>query len=157
MIPVYGFLAVFYGGGEYLCVYGCHWRSFKEDNSCSSINSYSIDGHNWGNQVGSVVRFKKFNSIWYEFLCLTDSEICRSANIVLVIAIGATGLLVGWLIEFATKYRSLSCSAGFCLSIPDRFVSIISACLTCIYWRHFISACILHVNTKGTLNVYMSD
>ncbi|XP_074263343.1 uncharacterized protein LOC141586110 isoform X2 [Silene latifolia] len=40
----------------------------------------------------------------------------RSANLWLVIVIGATGLLIGWLIEFSTKYRSLSFSTGFCLS-----------------------------------------
>ncbi|KAH9604129.1 hypothetical protein KSS87_010469 [Heliosperma pusillum] len=40
----------------------------------------------------------------------------RSANLWLVIVIGATGLLIGWLIEFSTKYRSLSFSTGFCLN-----------------------------------------
>lgn len=40
----------------------------------------------------------------------------RSANLVLVIAIGATGLFIGWLIELSTKFRSLSFPAGFCLS-----------------------------------------
>lgn len=48
----------------------------------------------------------------------------RSTNIVLVIAIGAAGLLVGWLIEFATKCRSLSCSAGFFFSIPYSWQTI---------------------------------
>ncbi|KAI6707687.1 hypothetical protein NL676_010649 [Syzygium grande] len=45
----------------------------------------------------------------------------RSANIILVIAIGALGLLVGWLIELSTKYRSLSFSFGFCLNMLDRW------------------------------------
>ncbi|PPD77710.1 hypothetical protein GOBAR_DD25363 [Gossypium barbadense] len=40
----------------------------------------------------------------------------RSSNIILVMGIGAFGLLLGWLIEFSTKYRSLSCSMGLCLN-----------------------------------------
>ncbi|XWS46122.1 hypothetical protein CRYUN_Cryun14cG0036500 [Craigia yunnanensis] len=40
----------------------------------------------------------------------------RSSNIILVMAIGALGLLVGWLIEFSIKYRSLSFSMGLCLN-----------------------------------------
>ncbi|KAF8379550.1 hypothetical protein HHK36_028990 [Tetracentron sinense] len=34
----------------------------------------------------------------------------RSTNIILVVAIGALGLLIGWLIEFSTTYRPNSCS-----------------------------------------------
>ncbi|KAF8033277.1 hypothetical protein BT93_D2011 [Corymbia citriodora subsp. variegata] len=45
----------------------------------------------------------------------------RSANIILVIAIGALGLLVGWLIELSTKYRSLSYSFGLCLNMLERW------------------------------------
>ncbi|KAK9280360.1 hypothetical protein L1049_014049 [Liquidambar formosana] len=37
----------------------------------------------------------------------------RSANIIIVIAIGTVGLLIGWLIEFSTKYRSFTISRGF--------------------------------------------
>ncbi|GAB2224143.1 hypothetical protein Drorol1_Dr00004891 [Drosera rotundifolia] len=37
----------------------------------------------------------------------------RSSNIVLVIVIGSAGLLIGWLIEFSTKYRSFSLPTGF--------------------------------------------
>lgn len=42
-------------------------------------------------------------------------------NIILVTAIGALGLLVGWLIELSTKYRSLSSSFGLCLNMLDRW------------------------------------
>lgn len=38
----------------------------------------------------------------------------RSSNIILVMAIGALGLLVGWLIEFSTKHRPLSFSMDLC-------------------------------------------
>ncbi|KAK9743037.1 hypothetical protein RND81_03G212700 [Saponaria officinalis] len=47
---------------------------------------------------------------------MAASGATRSANLVLVIAIGATGLLIGWLIEFSTKYRSLSFSTGLCVN-----------------------------------------
>ncbi|CAK8542410.1 unnamed protein product [Lathyrus sativus] len=39
----------------------------------------------------------------------------RSSNVVLVIVIGALGLLIGWVIELSTKYRSLSFSVRFSL------------------------------------------
>ncbi|XP_022757409.1 uncharacterized protein LOC111304758 isoform X2 [Durio zibethinus] len=45
----------------------------------------------------------------------------RSSNIILVMAIGALGLLVGWLIEFFTKYRSLSVSRDLCLNWLERW------------------------------------
>ncbi|OMP00377.1 hypothetical protein COLO4_12736 [Corchorus olitorius] len=45
----------------------------------------------------------------------------RSSNIILVMAIGALGLLVGWLIEISTKYRSLSFSMGFCSNRLERW------------------------------------
>ncbi|XP_028096285.1 uncharacterized protein LOC114296201 isoform X2 [Camellia sinensis] len=48
----------------------------------------------------------------------------RSTNIVLVIAIGAFGLLIGWLIEFFTKYRSRSISTVFCLNIVNRWQTV---------------------------------
>ncbi|GAB4861707.1 hypothetical protein Ancab_036960 [Ancistrocladus abbreviatus] len=44
----------------------------------------------------------------------------RSANIVLVIVIGATGLLIGWLIEISTKYRPFSFPPVFCLNVLQR-------------------------------------
>jgi hypothetical protein len=39
-----------------------------------------------------------------------------------VIAIGALGLLIGWLIEISTNYRSFSFSIGFSLNMLDRWV-----------------------------------
>ncbi|KAK3009616.1 hypothetical protein RJ639_013801 [Escallonia herrerae] len=48
---------------------------------------------------------------------MAESGPTRSNNIVLVIAIGALGLLVGWLIEFFTNYRSLSLSVEFFLNM----------------------------------------
>ncbi|KAF7844562.1 Transmembrane protein 8B [Senna tora] len=42
----------------------------------------------------------------------------RPSNIVLVIVIGAIGLLIGWLIELSAKYRSISFSIGFPLNFP---------------------------------------
>ncbi|KAK2965585.1 hypothetical protein RJ640_006200 [Escallonia rubra] len=44
---------------------------------------------------------------------MAESGPTRSNNIVLVIAIGVLGLLIGWLIEFFTNYRSLSLSVEF--------------------------------------------
>ncbi|XP_010255280.1 PREDICTED: uncharacterized protein LOC104596010 isoform X2 [Nelumbo nucifera] len=43
----------------------------------------------------------------------------RSANIIIVIAIGGLGLFIGWLVEFSTTHRSISWSTGFCLNIID--------------------------------------
>lgn len=48
----------------------------------------------------------------------------RSSNIVLVIAIGAAGLLVGWLMELATNYRTLSFSPMFSTNIFHRWQSV---------------------------------
>ncbi|XP_021850228.2 uncharacterized protein [Spinacia oleracea] len=53
-------------------------------------------------------------SILTALMAITQAT--RSSNLVLVIAIGATGLFIGWLIELSTKFRSLSFPAGFCLS-----------------------------------------
>ncbi|KAG4134387.1 hypothetical protein ERO13_D08G153200v2 [Gossypium hirsutum] len=44
----------------------------------------------------------------------------RPSNVILVMAIGALALLVGWLIEFSTKYRSLSFSMDLCLNLLER-------------------------------------
>ncbi|KAH7513094.1 hypothetical protein FEM48_Zijuj12G0160000 [Ziziphus jujuba var. spinosa] len=48
----------------------------------------------------------------------------RSANVILVIAIGTLGLLIGWVIEYSTKHRSNSFSLGFCLNYLDRWQAI---------------------------------
>ncbi|KAE9445563.1 hypothetical protein C3L33_22540, partial [Rhododendron williamsianum] len=48
----------------------------------------------------------------------------RSTNIALVIAIGALGLLIAWLIEFCTKFRSLSFSMELRLNIHDRWQAV---------------------------------
>ncbi|KAJ6400610.1 hypothetical protein OIU84_016120 [Salix udensis] len=48
----------------------------------------------------------------------------RSSNIILVVAIGALGLLIGWLVELSTSLRSLSFSRGFCLNVPTRWETI---------------------------------
>ncbi|KAL3829685.1 hypothetical protein ACJIZ3_018487 [Penstemon smallii] len=45
----------------------------------------------------------------------------RSSNISYVIGIGTVGLLVGWLIEFSTHYRSFSLSTEFHLNLLDRW------------------------------------
>ncbi|GKU88041.1 hypothetical protein SLEP1_g2353 [Rubroshorea leprosula] len=51
---------------------------------------------------------------------LAITKATRSSNIVLVMAIGALGLFVGWMIEFTIKFRSFSFSMGFCTQIPER-------------------------------------
>ncbi|EEF50558.1 conserved hypothetical protein [Ricinus communis] len=48
----------------------------------------------------------------------------RSSNIILVMAIGALGLFVGWLIEFSTNFRSFSFSTEFCFSMPTGWQTI---------------------------------
>ncbi|KAL3517189.1 hypothetical protein ACH5RR_024091 [Cinchona calisaya] len=53
----------------------------------------------------------------------------RSSNIVLVLAIGTLGLIVGWLIELCTRYRPFSSSFEFHLNPFDRW-------LTIRYWIH---------------------
>lgn len=55
---------------------------------------------------------------------MAATKATRSSNIVLVIAIGALGLLIGWLIEISTKYRSFSFSIGCCLNMFDRWQTI---------------------------------
>ncbi|KAI3843155.1 hypothetical protein MKX03_008546 [Papaver bracteatum] len=44
----------------------------------------------------------------------------KSRNVILVIVIGTVGLLVGWLIEYSTTIRSLSCSSWLSSSILER-------------------------------------
>ncbi|KAF7826079.1 Transmembrane protein 8B [Senna tora] len=48
----------------------------------------------------------------------------RSSNVVLVIVIGGVGLLIGWLIEISSKYRSLSFSIGFSLNFLHSWQTI---------------------------------
>ncbi|GMN44976.1 hypothetical protein TIFTF001_014167 [Ficus carica] len=49
----------------------------------------------------------------------------RSSNIILVIAIGTSGLLVGWLIEYSIKLRSISLPPiGICLNMLDRWQAV---------------------------------
>lgn len=54
---------------------------------------------------------------------LTIVLICRASNIVIVMAIGISALVIGWLIELTTKYRSFSFPIGFSLNIIERCVS----------------------------------
>ncbi|KAG7644464.1 NGX6/PGAP6/MYMK [Arabidopsis suecica] len=51
-------------------------------------------------------------------LALTQAT--RASNIIIVLAIGSLGLLIGFLVEFVTKYRSYCGSAGFSLNMLDR-------------------------------------
>ncbi|GFZ16925.1 transmembrane protein-like protein [Actinidia rufa] len=55
---------------------------------------------------------------------LAETGPTRSTNIVIVLAIGALGLLIGWLIEFCTKFRSLSFSMELRLNIDERWQAI---------------------------------
>ncbi|KAI4328818.1 hypothetical protein L6164_021144 [Bauhinia variegata] len=55
---------------------------------------------------------------------LAYTKATRSSNIVLVIVIGAFGLIVGCLIEISTKYRSLSFSIGFSLNFSSSWQTI---------------------------------
>ncbi|XP_038982658.1 uncharacterized protein LOC120110856 isoform X1 [Phoenix dactylifera] len=48
----------------------------------------------------------------------------RSANIVIVIAIGILGLLFGWFLEFSTAHRSIYCPPRFNLNMPERWQNI---------------------------------
>lgn len=64
----------------------------------------------------------QINEGWW--LACNCAKLRRSSNIILVIAIGAVGLLVGWLIELVTHFRTLSFSAEFSLNILQRWVTI---------------------------------
>ncbi|KAK7295107.1 hypothetical protein RJT34_18011 [Clitoria ternatea] len=55
---------------------------------------------------------------------MAATKATRSFNVVLVIVIGALGLLIGWLIEISTKYRSLSFSIGMSLNFSHSFQTI---------------------------------
>ncbi|RID61390.1 hypothetical protein BRARA_E00544 [Brassica rapa] len=51
-------------------------------------------------------------------LALTKAT--RASNVIIVLAIGSLGLLIGFLVEFITKYRSYCGSAGFSMNMLDR-------------------------------------
>nr|XP_043622557.1 uncharacterized protein LOC122594150 [Erigeron canadensis] len=55
---------------------------------------------------------------------MAETGATRSSNIVLVIAIGAIGLLAGWLIEFFTHYKRFSFSAELLLNMLHRWQTI---------------------------------
>ncbi|GMY23698.1 transmembrane protein 8b [Fagus crenata] len=55
---------------------------------------------------------------------MAATKATRSSNIVLVIAIGALGLLIGWLIEISTKYRSFSFPIAFSFNMFDRWQAL---------------------------------
>ncbi|GKU96771.1 hypothetical protein SLEP1_g9966 [Rubroshorea leprosula] len=57
-------------------------------------------------------------AIFTALMAITNAT--RSSNIILVVAIGALGLFVGWLIEFAIKFRSFSFPMGCRIQIPGR-------------------------------------
>ncbi|KVH97261.1 Protein of unknown function DUF3522 [Cynara cardunculus var. scolymus] len=59
---------------------------------------------------------------------MAENGATRSSNIVLVIAIGATGLLVGFLIEFCRHYRRFSFSAELFLNLIHRWHTIKQWC-----------------------------
>ncbi|XP_040866697.1 uncharacterized protein [Glycine max] len=55
---------------------------------------------------------------------LAATKATRSSNVVLVIVIGALGLLIAWLIEISKKYRSISFSFGLSLSFLQSLQTI---------------------------------
>ncbi|KAL2330264.1 hypothetical protein Fmac_017845 [Flemingia macrophylla] len=55
---------------------------------------------------------------------MAATKATRASNVVLVIVIGALGLLIGWLIEILTKYRSLSFPIGVSLNFSHCFQTI---------------------------------
>ncbi|XP_010275684.1 PREDICTED: uncharacterized protein LOC104610650 isoform X2 [Nelumbo nucifera] len=73
----------------------------------------------------------------------------RSFNIVIVLAIGALGLLIGWLIEFSTTHRSIHWSPGFCSNclhgwqnIGERFQGLIKTLFKRFHWFFSLLGCI---------------
>nr|XP_029123003.1 uncharacterized protein LOC105053587 isoform X2 [Elaeis guineensis] len=48
----------------------------------------------------------------------------RSANIVIVIAIGILGLLFAWFLEFSTAHRAIYCPPRFDFNMPERWQNI---------------------------------
>nr|XP_043626424.1 uncharacterized protein LOC122597902 [Erigeron canadensis] len=59
---------------------------------------------------------------------MAETGATRSSNIILVIAIGATGLFVGFMIEFFRHYRRFSFSAELFLNLLRRWQTIIEWC-----------------------------
>ncbi|MED6162828.1 hypothetical protein PIB30_074157 [Stylosanthes scabra] len=70
---------------------------------------------------------------------MAATKATRSSNIILVIVIGAIGLLIGWLIEVSSKYRSLSFSFRFSPSFPQSLMTIKDwlSKLVMSLWRRF--------------------
>lgn len=68
-----------------------------------------------------------------------------------MIAIGALGLLIGWLIELMTKYRSFSFSIGFDFNMLDRWVLFLTNHeVLIIKWSHIRYLFILLYGTHAT-------
>ncbi|KAK4743990.1 hypothetical protein SAY87_010302 [Trapa incisa] len=61
-------------------------------------------------------------AIFTALLAITKAT--RSSNIILVMAIGVLGLLVGWLIEISTKFRRFSFSSEALLNMVNRWKDI---------------------------------
>ncbi|MCD7450798.1 hypothetical protein HAX54_008435 [Datura stramonium] len=55
---------------------------------------------------------------------MAESGPTRSSNIILVVAIGTLGLLIGFLIEFFTHHRWISFSAEICLNMLNRWETV---------------------------------
>ncbi|KAJ7962425.1 putative Transmembrane protein [Quillaja saponaria] len=70
---------------------------------------------------------------------LAVTKATRPSNIILVIAIGAIGLIIGWLIETSTKYRTFFFPARFSLNMLDRWQSLKNWLRNLIktLWRRF--------------------
>ncbi|XP_057454664.1 uncharacterized protein LOC130746140 isoform X1 [Lotus japonicus] len=71
--------------------------------------------------IGEVYKRAIHTAVAILTALMAATKATRSSNIVLVIVIGALGLLIGWLAEISTKYRSLSFSLGFS---PNFFLSL---------------------------------
>ncbi|XP_028769314.1 uncharacterized protein LOC114726778 [Neltuma alba] len=77
---------------------------------------------------------------------MAATKATRSSNIVLVIVIGGAGLLIGWLIEISSKYRSLSFSIGFSLNsinsletIKQRLYNLMKTLLRRFRWGFLLA------------------
>ncbi|XP_054782819.1 uncharacterized protein LOC129290138 isoform X1 [Prosopis cineraria] len=77
---------------------------------------------------------------------MAATKATRSSNIVLVIVIGGVGLLIGWLIEISSKYRSLSFSIGFSLNsinsleiIKQRLYNLMKTLLRRFRWGFLLA------------------
>ncbi|PHU09569.1 hypothetical protein BC332_21429 [Capsicum chinense] len=55
---------------------------------------------------------------------MAESGPTRSSNIILVVAIGTLGLVIGFLIEFFTHHRWISFSAELCLNMLNRWQTV---------------------------------